>query len=369
MGDYIGYARVSTEDQDLERQIRLIEEYHHCFRIYQDKCSGKDTARPEFQAMMDFVREGDTLIVESYSRLSRSTRDLLNIVDNLKQKKVNFVSIKEQIDTTTPAGEFMLKIFASLADYERAQMLQRQAEGIAIAKEKDKELIAAGKPRRYYKGRPVTDMPRDFPYQYARWKAGLQTASETYRKLDLAKSTFYRMVKAYESGNVHGMDDHLDESIKIPIKGPAYSAPQEAFTDRVMQTPALAQEAAENAEKVTIIKKQRKTFQKYQKMAADAIGCTDPEYISKEAAAMVELARMQYRQASFDMFKSATELIQLYKQQHPEIDFDEGPVIDAIMKASRLTEQAIKCTSSATENGAQQNDSESVAQQIGSDAE
>ena len=100
--------------------------------------SGKDTHRPQLQAMLDYVREGDVLCVESISRLARSTRDLLSIVDQLTAKGVQFYSQKESIDTTTPQGKFMLTVFASMAELERDQIRQRQQEGIAIAKREGK---------------------------------------------------------------------------------------------------------------------------------------------------------------------------------------------------------------------------------------
>ena len=128
----IKYIRVSTKEQNTARQEQDKALYD---KIYLEKISGKDTNRPQLQAMLDYVREGDVVEVESYSRLARDTRDLLNIIDALNKKGVAFVSQKEQIDTSTPAGRFMLSVFASLAQFEREQILSRQAEGIAIAKQ------------------------------------------------------------------------------------------------------------------------------------------------------------------------------------------------------------------------------------------
>ena len=88
--------------------------------------------------MLEYVREGDTLYIESISRLGRSTRDLLNIIDVLQRKQVTLVSSKENIDTNTPQGRFVLSIFAALSELEREQTLQRQREGIAIAKSQGK---------------------------------------------------------------------------------------------------------------------------------------------------------------------------------------------------------------------------------------
>ncbi len=146
----IKYIRVSTQEQNTARQEQDLANYD---KVFIEKISGKDTNRPQLQAMLDYVREGDTVTVESYSRLARDTRDLLNIIDVLNKKGVAFVSQKEQIDTSTPAGRFMLSVFASLAQFEREQILARQAEGIAIAQREGRmgrpEIKPCGQLHRY----------------------------------------------------------------------------------------------------------------------------------------------------------------------------------------------------------------------------
>ena len=138
--------------------------------------------------MLSYVREGDTVIVESYSRLARSTRDLLDIVETLKSKGVEFISNKESIDTSTPAGRLMLTIFGGLYQFERECMLERQREGIKEAKK-------AGK----YKGRKPIDVdPKRFKMIYDEWKAGKITAVKAQKALALTAPTFYRRVKEYE---------------------------------------------------------------------------------------------------------------------------------------------------------------------------
>ena len=131
----IGYVRASTTDQNTARQEVLMESLG-VDQIYIDRVSGKNTDRPELKRMMTFVREGDTVIVESISRFARNTRDLLDLVERLTAKGVEFVSKKEAIDTTTPSGKFMLTIFGAVAELEREYILQRQREGIAIARER-----------------------------------------------------------------------------------------------------------------------------------------------------------------------------------------------------------------------------------------
>lgn len=187
----IGYVRVSTEDQETARQLKLMEDYK-VDKVFEEKASGKNTSRPEFLKMMDYVREDDTLYVESISRLSRSVRDLLKIVDELTEKGVHFVSAKENIDTSTPQGRFVLTIFAALSELEREQTLQRQREGIEIAK-------AQGK----YKGRKRIEVDEElFKRLYKKWKAGEITAVQFQRKLGLIPNTFYRRIKRYENEGV-----------------------------------------------------------------------------------------------------------------------------------------------------------------------
>lgn len=183
----IGYVRVSTKEQSTARQDIQMQD---CKKVFREKVSGKDVEhRPELQKMMDYVREGDTVIVESYSRFARNTKDLLNLVDRLKQKGVAFQSLKENVDTSTPQGNLIFTIFAGLAQFEREQTLQRQREGIAIAK-------AEGK----YKGRqPISVDANAFDQQYQAWKQGKQTARVTMANLHLQPNTFYRRVKEYEA--------------------------------------------------------------------------------------------------------------------------------------------------------------------------
>ena len=151
--------------------------------LFIDKASGKNAERPELIRMMEFVRVGDTIVVESISRFARNTRDLLELVERLTAKGVEFVSRKEAIDTTTPSGKFMLTIFGAVAELEREYILQRQKEGIAIAK-------ANG----IYKGRQPSACP-DFDRVVTLWQSGEITAVEAARRLQISPSTFYRQLK------------------------------------------------------------------------------------------------------------------------------------------------------------------------------
>ncbi len=155
----IGYIRVSTQEQNTIRQEEMMGELG-VEELYLDKASGKNTDRPQLQKMMEYVRRGDTVIVESISRFARNTRDLLELIEQLTAKGVEFISKKEAIDTSTPTGKFMLTVFGAVAELEREYILQRQREGIEIAKQQGK-----------YKGRkPLT--PPGFQEMVARWKKG-----------------------------------------------------------------------------------------------------------------------------------------------------------------------------------------------------
>ena len=184
----IGYVRASAMDQNTIRQEILMEQLG-VEKVYLDKASGKRGAeRPQLDKMMGYVREGDTVVVESFSRFARSTRDLLDLVEQLEKKGVEFISQKESIDTTTPQGKFMLTVFGALAELEREQILQRQREGIAAAK-------AEGK----YKGRkPVQIDPALLKTVHKQWYANEITTAHAMRVLGVSRNTFYRRVWEYE---------------------------------------------------------------------------------------------------------------------------------------------------------------------------
>ena len=179
------YCRVSTQEQNTARQIELahnlgIDDKY----IFTDKQSGKNAERAELKRMIEFAREGDTVYCESISRIARNTKDLLNIVETLKQKGVEFVSQKENIDTTTPQGEFMLTVFAALAKLERDCILEKQAEGIAEAKK-----------RGVYKGRkPKQIDEKRFARMCAEWRADERTAVSIQKAFGVSATTFYKWV-------------------------------------------------------------------------------------------------------------------------------------------------------------------------------
>ncbi|KLA16487.1 hypothetical protein B4087_5780 [Bacillus cereus] len=182
----VAYIRVSTVEQNLEQQKALLEKYG-IDRWYEEKASAKDTNRPKFQEMMDWVREGDTIYIRDFSRLARSTQDLLNITTELREKGVHLVSDKENIDSSTPQGKLMLTMLAAINEFERENLLERQREGIAIAKEKG-----------LYKGRKKVDFPSGWEEVYELWQTREITATEAMERLELKKTTFYKLVKEYK---------------------------------------------------------------------------------------------------------------------------------------------------------------------------
>lgn len=134
VGQIVGYARVSAVDQNVSRQVKALEV--ECDKIFVEKVSAAKTSnRPQFQEMMRYLREGDILQVTSADRLARSTRDLLDIVQSLKDRGVQVEFLDNPaLNTDTPQGEFMLTILAAVAQLERSIIRERQAEGIAIAR-------------------------------------------------------------------------------------------------------------------------------------------------------------------------------------------------------------------------------------------
>lgn len=178
------YIRVSSEEQNEARQCVDAHKYG-ADKLFIEKASGKDRNREELKRMLDFVREGDTVIVSDFSRIARNTKDLLNIIEELKEKGVAFVSLKENIDTSTPQGQFMLTVFGAMYQLEREQIKQRQAEGIAIAKEQKK-----------YKGKPKTKIDENkMRAVCAEWRSGNITAVEAQKRMEMKPNTFYRRVK------------------------------------------------------------------------------------------------------------------------------------------------------------------------------
>ena len=178
----VAYVRVSTVEQNEARQRELLKQ-HNIEKWYVEKVSAKDTKREQLQRLLDYVREGDVIFIVDFSRISRSVKDLLGILDLLKSKGVRLVSLKENLDTSTPHGKLMVTIIAAIYEFERENILERQREGIAIAK-------AEGK----YQGRKPMTLD-NFDEVYAEWKDGNITAVNASKLLGISRFTFYKRVK------------------------------------------------------------------------------------------------------------------------------------------------------------------------------
>lgn len=187
----IGYVRVSTVEQNEERQLVTMNKYN-VDKLYQEKVSAKDTNRPQLQAMLDYVREGDTVVVHDFSRLARSTKDLLEIVELLESKRVSLISAKENVDSSTPTGKLMLTMIGAINEFERANLLERQREGIAIAKQDGR-----------YKGRKAIEIDSSkFEEQYHRYLNREINKTQLAKELGVSRPTLDKMIKEYNESEV-----------------------------------------------------------------------------------------------------------------------------------------------------------------------
>ena len=182
----IAYVRVSTADQNEARQLEALEKYN-IDKWFIDKVSGKNTNRPKLQEMMEFVREGDTVYIHDFSRLARSTKDLLDLTEKLQVKKVHLVSNKENIDTSTATGKLMLTMIGAIAEFERANTLERQKEGIAIAKRNGK-----------YTGRKKIEIDKStFDMQYQRYMNREINKGQLAEELNISRPTLEKFISMY----------------------------------------------------------------------------------------------------------------------------------------------------------------------------
>ena len=180
----VAYIRVSTVEQNEARQLEAMKN-KGIEKYFTEKVSGKDTNRPQLKAMLDFVREGDTVYIHDFSRLARSTKDLLDIVEQLHNKGVNLISNKENIDTSTPTGKLMLTMIGAIAEFERANLLERQREGIEIARREGK-----------FKGGQVKTIDENkFNRAYAKYQQREITKSEMAEMLHVSRPTLNKLFK------------------------------------------------------------------------------------------------------------------------------------------------------------------------------
>lgn len=180
----VAYVRVSTIEQNEARQLEALKKYD-IEKWYIEKVSGKDTNRPKLQEMLDFVRDGDIVYIHDFSRLARSTKDLLEILENLTAKGVNLVSNKENLDTTSATGKLMITVIAAINEFERQNLLERQREGIEIAKREGK-----------FKGGQVKKIDEAaFNNAYDRYKSREINKTQFAEALKISRPTLDKILK------------------------------------------------------------------------------------------------------------------------------------------------------------------------------
>ncbi len=187
----VAYVRVSTVEQNEARQVEALK-VHDIEKWYIEKVSAKDTNRPKLKEMLEYVREGDTVYIHDFSRLARSTKDLLGIVEQLEKKGVHLFSNKENIDTSTSTGKLMLTMIGAIAEFERNNLLERQREGIAIAKQKNK-----------YKGRKAKEIA-DFDVWYKKYKNRDINKVQFAKEIKVSRPTLDKLIREHE--------EHLEEN-------------------------------------------------------------------------------------------------------------------------------------------------------------
>lgn len=184
----IGYARVSTQDQNLDRQMDNLRAAG-CERIFNEKMTGTKSDRPELKTMLLTLRSGDILVIDSFSRLSRSTKDLLQLVDQLTSMGIHLVSLKENLDTTTATGKLMLTMLSALSQFERDLIAERTIDGLKAARARGR----CG-------GRPRIGSDKDKQQAYAMYQANIMSCQEIANKFNISLSTLNRWIKAEKQG-------------------------------------------------------------------------------------------------------------------------------------------------------------------------
>ena len=181
----IGYARVSTQDQKLELQLDDLKGYG-CETVYKEKVSGKSKARPQLEKMIDQLRSGDVVVVWKLDRLGRSLKDLIDLVSAFREKGVEFVSLKDGIDTGTATGRFTFNIFASLAEFEREIIRERTMAGLEAARSRGR---MGGRPAGLTKEALAIAKNAKILYD-----SGERTVKEIAESLEISRATCYRYI-------------------------------------------------------------------------------------------------------------------------------------------------------------------------------
>lgn len=181
----VAYIRVSTVEQNDARQREAMAS-HGIDRFFIDHASGKNMDRPQLQEMLKYIREGDTVYVSEFARLGRSTADLLQLVQQIQDSGAHLISLKESFDTSTPAGKLQMTMLAAIAEFERAMILERQKEGIAIAKREGK-----------YKGRKQVSVPNIGEY-YDSYMRREKNKVQISAELGISRNTLDRLFREYK---------------------------------------------------------------------------------------------------------------------------------------------------------------------------
>jgi len=182
----IGYARVSTKEQNLSLQLDALQQ-EGCERIFQEKISGAKADRPELKAMIKQLREGDVIVTWKLDRLGRSLRDLINLMNEIQEKGAGIKSLNDAIDTTTPQGKLTFHLFAALSEFERDIIRERTKAGLEAARARGRK---GGRPKGLSKEAQNKAMIAETLY-----KKGEMSVTEICRYLDLSRSTFYRYLR------------------------------------------------------------------------------------------------------------------------------------------------------------------------------
>ena len=182
-----GYARVSTNTQELHRQIDMLIPYQ-CNEILSEKITGTKAQRPELDNLKKMTRSGDKIVIESFSRLGRSTKDLIDLVEYFEKKNVQIISIKENFDTTTPQGKLMLTVFQAFAQFERDLIAQRTKEGLESARARGRK-----------GGRPAKKT-KDIEEALRLYDSKTHTVQEIYKWTKVSPATLYRALEKRKNG-------------------------------------------------------------------------------------------------------------------------------------------------------------------------
>ena len=190
MSNYVyGYARVSTQQQELNRQIDLLKN-ENCNEILTEKITGTKASRPELERLKDKLRPGDTVIVESFSRLGRSTKDLIDLVNYFEKNNIKLISIKENFDTTTPQGRLMMTVFQAFSQFERDLIVERTKEGLKSARARGRK-----------GGRPKINKKK-IDLAMSLYKSKNYSLNEITTMTEISKATLYRYLNMEKTSSI-----------------------------------------------------------------------------------------------------------------------------------------------------------------------